>query len=171
MFRLLSRRFTTTRQVETIIENIDGKKTLREKINIVHYIKTMSPAKKRVLGVYGIMATLYDIGATYNDGKTALVKYRKNNPDASYDDEWIHTLDGCTRNSWDNFWRGVFLPYTCFDNGIPYIIMLLNEKENELYSDNSSDSSEYNNESNSKMKKYISPTENKNISNKNTYID
>lgn len=123
------RRNTTSTISSTAETTSDGKKTFYEKINIVKHIREMSTTKKIVFGTWFVLGSGYYISATYHDGREELAnlrRYSKTPP--TYDEELHAVRRGCAKNSYDNFWRGVIIPYTFFNDTIPYLVLKCNSE-------------------------------------------
>ena len=94
----------------------------------IHMIRfTSHPVTKTGFWIYIGFVTLSFISSTWNDGKRGLREHRKiktSDPDDDFDATW----KGCRKNMWDNFFDGVFFPWTTLTNILPFMILKMNPR-------------------------------------------
>lgn len=115
----------------TTVENTSSGKKMIERINIYKNWNSYSKTKKSFILGYLLMATGAFIFKTYNDGKDALIDYRKETkPEKRTDTElWQKVSDGCSKYMFDNFLASFLFPFTFFSNMMPNLIIAINKEK------------------------------------------
>lgn len=114
-------------------ETVNGKWKIFEKINISTNLKKLSRTQRIFVGVYAASVVTNFMFSTYSDGKTELLKWRKNhstttNKQEKYLQEWSAVKKGCQEHWFGNLWDSLFFPCTLATNVVPLVIINLNKE-------------------------------------------
>jgi len=126
---------TTIESSEVI--NTDGtKQTIFKRItNVRETWSNLSMRSKILIFGYVFGGSVNMFYNTYNNGKIALLEYRKNPSSIKFNgltvtSEWAAVSFGCKRHSFENFLNSLIWPQTIFSNIMPTIVLALNPDPN-----------------------------------------
>lgn len=126
--RLIFRRWQSTEGTihKSIIKDTVGKdgEKISERINLIQRFSQLSTTQKRLLAAYGLLSTGSFVVGVYNDGRQELIRHRtRPSSFPLHHDDWEAAKSGCKSNVALRFWEGVFFPYTCISNVLPYLVL------------------------------------------------
>lgn len=77
--------------------------------------------------IYITSSIFYTGYMSYNDGVKELRLYNESKVSSPYLNELDAIKNGCSKNSFDHFIKGITFPYSIISEVIPYVILKINQ--------------------------------------------